>query len=343
MQLFEVLHPSPAIHHSRYNCLISFSPAMPPKSRAKWNSACDAILIGSLLDQRANGKQTGNGGFHVSAWTAAKLLLAGTEAHSKGSEKTAQSCQNRYGTLKKDYKDVKYIRNLSGFGWNSADCIVTAEDGVWATLIAAHPSHERWRSAPFPLFDEMADLIEGTYATGKGVVRPGCNETLSDGSDSSSENDSDIIDPLLLSITSTPSAPSSTPFQPSPVSDALPSVGKRHAADPGSSISSKRARHGRKKSSSQAIEEMASSINRLVEAVATDTSAPSPARKRAAIHMIEDDADLSDNEQLKVIKIIRRDTTFADTILAIRKAESRTRYIKSELYPVAEDGDFELI
>ena len=33
--------------------------------------------------------------------------------------------------------------------------------------------------------------------------------------------------------------------------------------------------------------------------------------------MIEDDGDLSDNDQIRAYKIICRDTAFADTLLAI--------------------------
>jgi hypothetical protein len=104
------------------------------------------------------------------------------------------------------------------------------------------------------------------------------------------------------------------------------------AAAPG-----KRSRNGHRKSGSQAIDGVASSINRLADAFTTDTVTPSPARKRAAIHAVEDDGDLSDDEQLRVFKIIRHDTGFADTILAIRKKCARTRFIKEELYGEADN------
>ncbi|KAG6847438.1 hypothetical protein H0H93_008101 [Arthromyces matolae] len=315
------------------------------KPRSKWNVTCDSILVGCLLDQRADGKQTGNGGFHSSAWTAAKVLLAGSEVHSKGSEKTPQSCQNRYNALKKDYKEVKHLRSLSGFGWDEEKNLVTAAEDVWTALLTAHPSYEKWRTTSFPPFDEMADLIEGTYATGKGVVRPGREQTPSDGSDSGDE-DLSFIDPVLLADVPSQAAPTSPPppsisttssSQPTPMSSQAsgsnsPSNSLRTPAPVGP-----RVRHSRKVSGTQAIEGMATSINRLAEAVSNDAAVPSPIRKRQAIHLIEDDGDLSDDEQIKVIKIIRRDTSFADTILAIRKAESRTRYIKSELYPLDED------
>ena len=48
--------------------------------------------------------------------------------------------------------------------------------------------------------------------------------------------------------------------------------------------------------------------------------------------MIEEDSEFSDDECLQVVKLIRRDTGFADTILAIRKASVRTQFIKGELH-----------
>jgi len=108
---------------------------------------------------------------------------------------------------------------------------------------------------------------------------------------------------------------------------------KREAPESDELVSAKRPRnsHGRKQSSGHAIAGMASSIAQLASSFANDTVIPSPQRKRAAIHAIEDDGDLSENDMIKVFKIIRRDTTFADTLLAIRKKESRTRFIISEL------------
>jgi hypothetical protein len=111
---------------------------------------------------------------------------------------------------------------------------------------------------------------------------------------------------------------------------------KRNAADSYEPTAAKRHRgHSRKQSSGEAITGMASSIAELASAFASDAVVPSPQRKRAAIHAIEDDGDLSENEQIEVYKIIRRDTTFADTLLAIRQKGSRTRFIKSELYSEA--------
>ena len=110
---------------------------------------------------------------------------------------------------------MKQLRDLSGFGWDGARNIVTADDDVWDRLITvcrtslqihcslnyfypqAHPGLKKWRKSAFPLFDDMADLIEGTYATGAGVFRPGRDFTPGTGGSDKDTDDEYIIDPLL--------------------------------------------------------------------------------------------------------------------------------------------------
>lgn len=77
---------------------------------------------------------------------------------------------------------------------------------------------------------------------------------------------------------------------------------------------------------------MASSIAQLATAVASDTVIVSPQCKMVAIRTIEDDGDLLDHEQITVFRVICCDTAFVDTILAISKKDTRTLFIKSELY-----------
>lgn len=93
--------------------------------------------------------------------------------------------------------------------------------------------------------------------------------------------------------------------------------------------------HSHKQSSGEAITGMASSIAKLASAFANDAVVLLPQCKRAVIHAIEYDGDLSENGQIEVYKIIHCDTTFADTLLAIRQKGSCTHFIKSELYSEA--------
>lgn len=110
---------------------------------------------------------------------------------------------------------MKQLCDLSGFGWDGAQNIVTADDDVWDRLITicptslrichglndfypqAHPGLKKWRKSAFLLFDDMADLIEGTYATGARVFRPSCDFTPGTGGSAKDTDDKDMIDPLL--------------------------------------------------------------------------------------------------------------------------------------------------
>jgi len=83
-----------------------------------------------------------------------------------------------------------------------------------------------------------------------------------------------------------------------------------------------------------AIDSMALSMDCLATAFANDSPVPSPEWKCQAIKVIEEDDDLSETECLHAYQIIRRDTTFADTVLSIGKKERHTHYIQCEL-----DGD----
>jgi hypothetical protein len=206
--------------------------------------------------------------------------------------------------------------------------------------LQAHPKQKKWCKTAFPLFDDIADLIEGTYATGKGVVQPG--EPTSD----SSKDKDDNIDPTLSQLLPSSITPASSNVAPSAPILATPVVATMTelavsamaastvASTPSTDAvaSSKRSRNGHWKSGSQAIDGVASSISRLADAFAADIITPSPAQKQAAIHAVEDDGDLSDEEQLRVFRVICHDTGFADTILAIRKKSTCTHFIKKELY-----------
>ena len=82
----------------------------------------------------------------------------------------------------------------------------------------AHLWLKKWHKTTFPLFNEMADLIEGTYATGKGVVRAG---SPSDSSDSESSDEDELpIDPALTSASATTASPA-VPTSTTPTTHAL--------------------------------------------------------------------------------------------------------------------------
>ncbi|KAF8240045.1 hypothetical protein L208DRAFT_892280 [Tricholoma matsutake] len=174
-------------------------PKMPP--RAVWNMDCDSILLDVLIKQWESGLQTSNGNFHTSAWTEAEKALAKTEMHTGGAPKSVSCCQNCWAALKKDYASVKKLKEMSGFGWDDTKRAVTAPNEVWDKLLEKHPKLGKWRSKGFPLFDDMADLVDGTYAMGTNVYRPGHDNTPEKSDSGSSDDDgqplTQSIDPTL--------------------------------------------------------------------------------------------------------------------------------------------------
>ncbi|KAJ6532632.1 hypothetical protein B0H19DRAFT_853318, partial [Mycena capillaripes] len=114
--------------------------------------------IGQLAAEKSAGNQTDNAGWHGSAWTASAKALEGTEKKSGGAQKTADTCQTRWGSLKAQYQLVKMLREKSGWGWNDEDKHIVVEDAVWEAYVAINPKVVGWRFKSFPLYDEMAQL-----------------------------------------------------------------------------------------------------------------------------------------------------------------------------------------
>jgi hypothetical protein len=116
---------------------------------------------------------------------------------------------------------VKELRSLSGFGWDDERKMVTAAPEVWDEYLKVsslvtntflityfmslqnHPKANPWRKKPFPLYDDISELVDGTRATGQNAFRAGQMRRSSSASQilttptSSSDQDS-AIDPTLL-------------------------------------------------------------------------------------------------------------------------------------------------
>lgn len=118
---------------------------------------------------------------------------------------------------------------------------------------------------------------------------------------------------------------------------------KRSASEMTPSVSASRAkrrhngshsvnRSGSGRSGTDAMFSVAGAISSLAESFAEDTIIlTSPQRRKAAIHKLAEDDDLSENEQVQAIRLFSRQTAVADSYLAIKKKTTRTLYIQSEL------------
>ncbi|KAF5352325.1 hypothetical protein D9757_014292 [Collybiopsis confluens] len=326
---------------------------VPRKPKTSYSEEDDRTLLTVLTEQKAAGFQTDNGGFHQDAFKAAAATMR--DPGPTGVVKTAESVKSRYTNLKKDFKEVKEIREKSGFGWDEARCVATATAEVWEALVAKKPSLKRWRKKAFPLYDMIESLLENQVASGDTAFFPGtqpANED-SDGDSDGSKDDGDNGDngstndtaaeaqpaamtpaprPLLISRRS----PSSSTTSSDPVTPST-SVGRRRPASPSSDVFGRPAKrvHGRKPTQSDAGFAMADALRDLAQSTmaggSTDISTLSPDRKRRAIERLEADNELSDSEMTSAFKLIHRETSVADTYLAIGSVARHTLFIQAEL------------
>ena len=93
----------------------------------------------------------------------------------------------------------------------------------------------------------------------------------------------------------------------------------------------RRSASGGRGSGTDAMFSVAGAIETLADKFDEPGSVTSPERRRAAIHRLEEDDDLSETEQVAAIRLFSHRTTIADSYLAIKKKSTRTRYIQSEL------------
>jgi len=297
---------------------------------------------------------TSNSSWHSAAWVEAEKALDGSEKSSGGCRKTGVSCQNRWTALKKEYVQVKQLRDKSGFGWDDGLSRVTATDEVWDALIKSEPKLAKWRKTAFPLYDSMHELVVGTVATGEGAFRPGRDFTpLSDFPDEphddvgnasrgSRHRSSSVLSYIQedraavndRDIDATVAA-DPAPLEPITPWKANENGRKRTADDDLSSASSSKRSRGRKPTAGHAITEVASSVRDLASAFIGSMGSSTTPERKAAIQKLEDDDDLSDHEQIQAIQLFRKDSSIAQSYLAIGKKGKRTLYIQTELASAA--------
>ncbi|KAF8344682.1 hypothetical protein F5887DRAFT_824285, partial [Amanita rubescens] len=140
---------------------------------AVWTTADDAVVVHVLREQKDAGNQSG-AGWKKQVWTIVAEALQ-KESVSKGAVKTATKCSDHWSNHEKPDRTglLNTIRNASGFGWDDATKTCIATDAVWSAYLATHKKATRWRSTPFPLYDEVMYLVHGIVATGAGAFHPG--------------------------------------------------------------------------------------------------------------------------------------------------------------------------
>lgn len=82
-----------------------------------------------------------------------------------------QQLQNQLAELKGNHTMYGYIVNqLSGFGIDPDTGLPTASEKCWEDFIKAHPKAGRFKTKPFPLFNDLQTLFAGKVATGQFAI-----------------------------------------------------------------------------------------------------------------------------------------------------------------------------
>jgi hypothetical protein len=94
---------------------------------ATWSNEEVSQLVEQLLEAKNLG-QTSENGFKSAVW--AKIASSFEDPLKKAN----RICELKWARIKKDYKYVKFLRELSGFGWDEETGLLTAEPQVWADI-----------------------------------------------------------------------------------------------------------------------------------------------------------------------------------------------------------------
>ncbi|KAJ7195094.1 hypothetical protein GGX14DRAFT_475363 [Mycena pura] len=121
-------------------------PAFSCPPRAHWSVADDAVLVRAMRDAKDAGFQS-DSGWKPQTWARVALALA----NSPGVPKVSEKCQDRFGTLKQSYREVRTLLGLSGFGWNEGLKIVTASAEVWDAYLEVRHTSSTVTWHPFSL------------------------------------------------------------------------------------------------------------------------------------------------------------------------------------------------
>ncbi|KAJ6574519.1 hypothetical protein B0H19DRAFT_1230425 [Mycena capillaripes] len=326
-------------------------PAKSSSPRAVWNTATVQNLLDTLKQQKADGNQTDNASWKLEAFNAASINLAGTERGPNGSggpPKTARMCSTRWVAEKAEYLIFRAFRAMSGWGWNAEKHTIEVEDNVWAEYVEKNPKLKKYRFKAYPFYDDMADLVDGGFATGDNAFIPGQND----------EDPGFPLDPALrgeggihrLDIPDSPGTP--IPWDPSdddePEVIEVPKNTKKRTraisdSPPSSASTGKHRRgdgHGRKPSAGHAMLAVSEGLKEVANALARDPGGPSsPERKAKAtaaimqMTQVEDEAmKLGEEDAIRVLQLIRADTSVADVFLAIPEVHSmRKAFLLAEL------------
>lgn len=258
---------------------------------------------------------------------------------------------------------------MSGFGWDDGRKLVTAADEQWNELAQVHSrinywdscqpclsqrdsQIKKWKTTPFPLYDEMHSLVDGVVATGSGAFQAGAlltpkpsqlvihkepsiewTNSQSTGCATPPRSPSEqntvrcLNSPSMLPLISTQADANTTMKSEVGI---VPKKRQRSSNTPEPSRLRKHRRQQQQDNTQGLITEMARVVQTLCSSLqpASNPLQSPQQRKTAAIKLMEGDGDFKKSECIPVIRLFTSSIVIVDSYLAIEDQEVRTMYIK---------------
>nr|DAD28740.1 TPA_asm: hypothetical protein HUJ06_030208 [Nelumbo nucifera] len=129
------------------------APSSSDLSSTDWTSEMDHYFIELMLDQVHGGNQVDHT-FNEQAW---RHMLAMFNAKFE-SHYDKDVLENRYRNLKKQYNDIKILLNQSGFSWDIAQQMITADDDIWNIYLKEHPDAPSYKAQILANYNDLSAI-----------------------------------------------------------------------------------------------------------------------------------------------------------------------------------------
>ncbi|KAA1466014.1 hypothetical protein DENSPDRAFT_830747 [Dentipellis sp. KUC8613] len=336
-------------------------PGSNSNENAKWTPEDEQAFIGFLTDHVS---ERGDGNYKMSTFNAAAAFLE--KRRTAGGQKTGLTCKNKWARLKEIHGICYKLKNnqgTSGFTWSEergAD-IGIEDEAVWDAYIKKNPKAAQFKHKGWPLYNAVDNIIpdkaKGKHlfaASQAPAADPSDDPQGGSGSEAGDEPDGSSDASEVSSGDSTQLTGrngknvSYTPPPPPPA----PSLGRKRSAlemsetTSHSSMPSIPQRRPRETALSRSIDHMSEVIANMIAAPDPDAASMHPAlestpkRRRIAVEMViqQEDDELSDNDMMELVEVMRRDIAAADTYVSLSKMGDRfrrawVRHIVSHRYP----------
>jgi Myb/SANT-like DNA-binding domain len=125
--------PSQSIAPSQSTAPSQLSTSIEDQSdRLEWTNEMVHTLFAELLDQALDGKRA-DSGFKKEAWDSVQREVQAV--YPGPGTILLQKIKQKEQTFKGLYKDWRWLRDQSGFGWDEETQMITAPDQVWENVI----------------------------------------------------------------------------------------------------------------------------------------------------------------------------------------------------------------